>query len=154
MIHIPDWLEIAREEAKEGVMEIRGGEHHPTIIKYGTAVSLDMDTDEIPWCSSFVNWCFMASHLPRTNSARARSWLKWGMRLPLSHPALGCVAVLKRGGRDQPGRSVVNAKGHVGFFIDLPTPYEVTILGGNQSNQVCERTYPIGRVLDYRWLSV
>jgi uncharacterized protein (TIGR02594 family) len=87
--------------------------------------------------------------LEGTHSAAARSWLKWGHRL--STPAFGCVVVLKRGGKNEPGRDVIKARGHVGFFIDQCTPGEITILGGNQSNKVCERNYPLDRVLDYRW---
>ena len=149
MIYHPPWLEYAREVAQKGVMEIPGPENHAMIIEFGTSVTMDMDTETIPWCSSFVAWCFDKNGFVTTRSARARSWLKWGIRL--HHPAFGCVVVMKRGGDNQPGRDVIRAKGHVGFFIDLPTPTEVTVLGGNQSNQVCERTYPVERVLDYRW---
>ncbi|KKK66354.1 hypothetical protein LCGC14_2964930, partial [marine sediment metagenome] len=38
--------------------------------------------DETPWCSSFVNFCVCeAGYNPikETGSARARSWLSWGV---------------------------------------------------------------------------
>ncbi len=154
MIYTPPWLERAREVAQLGVLEIPGPEHHPLILEFGKAVNLEVTTDEIPWCSNFVNWCFAECDLLGTHSARARSWLHWGTPLPMDNPAFGCVVITKRGGSGQPGKDVIDAKGHVGFLIDIPTPTEVTLLGGNQSNQVCERTYPIERVLDYRWLAL
>lgn len=149
MIYLPPWLEAASKEARSGVLEIAGAEHHPRILTYHSSTTLRATADEVPWCSSFVNWCMVAVGEPGTDSARARSWLHYGV--PLRVPALGCVVVLKRGGANEPGAEVVNAKGHVGFFIDEPTPGEVIVLGGNQSNQVCERTYPESRVLGYRW---
>jgi len=153
MIHVPVWMEFARDCAKEGVIEMVRDQHNPLIIEFGRSVSLSVGTDEIPWCSNFVNWCMQQAGIERTKSAMARSWLKWGQRLPLIYPAFGCVVIIKRGGGNQPERDVINAKGHVGFFVDQPTPSEIIILGGNQSNQVCERTYRIERVLDYRWPS-
>lgn len=153
MIYVPPWLEFARMAAKAGVLEMPGVAHHPLIIEFGESVILEVTSDEIPWCSNFVNWCMEKSNIERTRSAAARSWLRWGIQLPIEAPAFGSVVVLQRGGGNQPGREVIKAKGHVGFLIDRPTPTEIIVLGGNQSNQVCERNYPIDRVLDYRWLA-
>lgn len=151
MIYAPPWLEVARIDAQLGVLEIPGVEHHPAILMYHSYTTLKATTDEVPWCSSFVNYCIAVTglDLKPTRSAAARSWLLWGIRIDI--PAFGCVAILKRGGADQPGPEVRDAQGHVGFFIDMPTRNEVLILGGNQSNQVCERIYPADRVLGYRW---
>jgi len=149
MLYIPPWLELARAEARIGVREIPGEGHNPHIVTYGTAVGLYVTTDEIPWCSNFINWLFMQLDMRRTASARARSWLEWG--IPLSHPALGCVVILQRGGGDQPGKDVIEAPGHVGLLVDRIEPDRVTLLGGNQGNRVCENTYLEDRVLDYRW---
>lgn len=152
MIYEPPWLQAARDEARAGVLEIPGEEHHPRILAYHSTCTLKATSDEVPWCSAFVNWCFWSVGIVhRANSARARSWLNWGVKLNPDYPAFGCVAVLKRGGPGQPGPAVIDAQGHVGFFVDRPTPTEVIVLGGNQSNQVCERTYPVERILGYRW---
>ena len=151
MNHIPPWLKVAESIARRGVLEVPGGQHNSDILDFGRAVDLAVTTDEIPWCSNFVNYCFMQCDIERTRSAAARSWLKWGVRLPLEYPALGAVCVMKRGGGNQPGRDVIRAKAHVGFFIGRPSPWEVTVLSGNQNNSVCERNYPIGLVIDYRW---
>lgn len=149
MTYQPPWLTLAQQEI--GTLEIPGIDHHPRILEYHDTTTLDATTDEVPWCSSFVNWCILncGLSLPGTRSARARSWLRYGVSLLI--PALGCIAILKRGGHSQPGPEVIEAKGHVGFFIDAPNKRQITLLGGNQRNGVCIRDYPVGRVLNYRW---
>lgn len=149
MIYLPPWLEWARREALNGVMEVRGEEDNPRIVQYHSFTSLGATDDEVPWCASFVCAALGSTDHTHTHSARARSYLRWGIRL--SVPALGCVCILKRGTDD--GRDVINAPGHVMLLTDIPNPWEVTGLGGNQSNKVCERSYPVDRVLDYRWVA-
>lgn len=149
MLYIPPWLELARKEARSGVREIPGAEHNPRIIEYGKAVTLDVRTDEVPWCSDFVNWLFMELAMERTRGANARSWLEWGIRLEVA--ALGAVCVLSRGGGQQPGRDVIDAPGHVGVLTDMLEPGTVTILAGNQGDRVCEDVFPLSRLLDMRW---
>jgi uncharacterized protein (TIGR02594 family) len=147
--YVPPWLELARQEARMGVKEIPGEEHNAHIVTYGTAVGLYVTTDEVPWCSNFVNWIFMQLEMKRTASARARSWLEWG--IPLQNPALGAVVVFKRGTGPQPGKDVIEAPGHVFLLTDMLEPGTVTGIGGNQGNRVCERTYSLDDVLDIRW---
>ncbi len=151
MIYVPPWLELAREDCKRGIMEIPGPEHHPRIVEAHSRTTLNASTDEIPYCSSmmclWIEDCGLGLH--STKSAAARSWLRWGIHISI--PAFGAITVMKRGGSGQPGANVLDAPGHVGLFIDQPTPSEVTILGANQSNQVCERTYPADRILGFRW---
>jgi len=132
-------------------MEIEGEEDHPRIVEYHSTTALGASDDETPWCSSFVNWC-VSSCFDGTGSARARSWLRWGV--PLLFPALGCIVVLKRGGDGQPGSETIDAPGHVGFFVGgefPPNNGTIHIWGGNQGNEVCERSYPLKRLLGYRW---
>jgi len=71
------------------------------------------------------------------------------------------VVILKRGSGDQPGPNELNAPGHVGLFggvEDVFRPSELNImkrillLGGNQSNGVNLRSYPLDRVLGIRRL--
>ena len=145
-VQLPAWLERANSEI--GVKEIVGPDDHPRILEYHDATTLDATDDETPWCSSFVNWC-MWGVCDRTHSARARSWLKWGVKL--EYPAVGCVVILKRGGGKQPGPEVTEAPGHVGFFMGYAGDGDVLLLGGNQSNQVCVTAYPASRVLGFRW---
>ena len=73
-----------------------------------------------------------------TNSAMARSWLKWGREI--DEPVKGCIVILKRG---------TGMSGHVGFYDDRDELF-LTLLGGNQSDQVCLKDYKMRDVLGYR----
>lgn len=150
VIYVPPWLELARADARLGVMEIPGPEHHPRIIEYHSYCTLHATADEVHWCSAALCCWIEESRLAleSTRSAAARSWLDWGR--PISTPLFGCIVVLKRGGLNQPGPEVKKAPGHVGIFIDLPAAGEVLMYGANQSDKVCERTFPAERVLSYR----
>lgn len=137
----PLWLQVARDEL--GEHEIAGSKDNPRIVEYHNYTSLDASDDETSWCSSFVNYCMARAGQKRTNSAMAKSWLKWGV--PLAEPRLGCVVVMWRG---SPSLST----GHVGFWLseDKDT---FKMLGGNQSDQVSIATQPKSRILAYRWPS-
>lgn len=146
----PLWLEIAWQESLSGVCELAGPQENAArIIEYHSATTLRATTDEVAWCSSLVNWCLLQAGQDITRSAAARSWLSWGLDLRV--PAIGCVAVLKRAGKSQPGPAVLDAPGHVGFYFGRGSQSEVLILGGNQDNAVNVRAYPLARVLGYRW---
>lgn len=134
----PPWLEVAQREI--GIQEYPGAEQNPRIVEYHQATTLRATEDEVPWCSSFVNWCMNQAGETGTGSARARSWLDWGIRL--EEARTGCVVVFSRG--QDP------AQGHVALFLrDRGAMLEV--LGGNQSNQVNVSFYPSGRLLGFRW---
>jgi len=141
----PNWMLAARREI--GVKELKGHADHPRIVEYlqHTRIIPAMQHDETPWCSAFVCFVMEQSGLSSTRSAAARSWLTWGVEL--KEPLPGCIAVLTREGH--PG------SGHVGFYVGMSKPpYEsVLLLGGNQANQVCVRSYDKSRVLSYRWPS-
>ena len=135
----PLWLKIARSQV--GVKEMAGPLDNPQIIRYHMSTLLDKNLaqhDETPWCSSFVNWCMREAGRVGTDSAWAKSWIKWGY--PLDIPRKGCVAVFSRG----------EVNGHVGFFIK-EIGENVIVLGGNQKDSVCEALYPKSRLLGYRW---
>lgn len=129
------WMDIAKGEL--GVKEKRGGEN-PRIISYHAVTTLKSTEDEVPWCSSFVSWCLERSGIESTKSAWARSYLNWGKKL--ERPKYGCVVVFSRG----------TDSGHVAFYLSEGTDF-VTVIGGNQSDSVCETSYPKSRVLGYRW---
>ena len=102
----PKWLRVARGEI--GVKEAIGNQDNPRVVGYHLSTTLDKSDaseDETPWCSSFVNWCMEKAGEDGTNSAWARSWLKWGY--PMDVPNRGCVVVFSRG----------NSSGHVAFFL-------------------------------------
>lgn len=114
------------------------GEHNPRIVEYHAAVSLRATDDETPWCSSFANWVLDQAGISGTDSAAARSFLKWGVECK---PTPGCIVVLRR------GKSAW--MGHVGFLVsdDHST---VTLVGGNQSDSVSVKKFNRADVLGYR----
>lgn len=118
----PPWLYVAAQEL--GVSEVLGKRHNPRILEYHKATSLGAEEDEVPWCSSFANWCLNRAGYKGTNSAAARSFDTYG--LALTKPRLGAIVTLptKTGSR----RHVAFVAGFHGRFLFH--------LGGNQSNKV------------------
>lgn len=131
---------IAERELASGVREVPGARHNPRIVEYHAATTLRATSDEVPWCSAFVNWCLLEAGEPGTRSAAARSWLRWGVALEV--PRYGAVAVLSRGADP--------ARGHVGFFL-RERDDAVLVLGGNQGNAISIAAFPRTRVLAFRW---
>ncbi|UES60204.1 TIGR02594 family protein (plasmid) [Roseibium aggregatum] len=136
----PQWYKIAFEELN--TTEFSGDDHNPRIIEYHSTTTLKARADEVPWCSSFVNWCVEQAGLAGTKSAAARSWLQWGTGL--AQPQKGCIVVLSS--------SRGPTSGHVGFFVRQEGNH-VLLLGGNQNNSVNFSSYSRSRLLGYRWLA-
>lgn len=135
----PRWLEIARGEL--GVAEVQGPGSNPRVIEYHAATTLKATSDDVPWCSAFVNWVMAQAGVKGTGSAAARSWTEWGQAC---RPAEGCVVVLSRG----PGPT----SGHVGLLVRIePKAGRVVLLGGNQGDKVSVAAFPVSRVLAFRW---
>jgi uncharacterized protein (TIGR02594 family) len=128
-------------KAEIGVSEILGSKHADRILQYHQATDLKASTDEISWCSSFVNWCMKEAGMPYTNKANARSWVKWGHRVKKPNKG-STVCVFWRGKRD-------GWQGHVGFFAGEDED-NILVLGGNQGNQVCYKWYSKDQLLEYR----
>jgi len=134
----PPWLATARREL--GTSEICGKGANKRIIEYHASTSLKAMSDEVSWCSSFVNWCFKVNNINGTNKANARSWMKWGCHI--DKPVNGCVCVFWR-------VSVKDWRGHVGFYVGHDDTH-VHVLGGNQGDRVSVKRYPKKRLLGYR----
>ena len=142
------------------VKEIPGEKHHPFIQWCFMLCDWGVDTpDEVPWCSVFANGIFWILRLPRSKSARARSWLEVGTHVTLGDAEPGYdVVILQRGDGVQPGPEVIKAPGHVGLFAGIHRfvdrggneREDVLVLGGNQSNAVSVRPYPSSRILGIR----
>jgi uncharacterized protein (TIGR02594 family) len=130
------WMDIARAEL--GVEEVGGAGSNPRIEEYLGTTTLGAQSDDVPWCSAFVNFCVTRAGVPGTNSALARSWLGWGVETPALVP--GCIGVLARG---EPPR------GHVGFFCGLDQG-RVLLLGGNQGDRVSLASFDAARVIGRR----
>jgi uncharacterized protein (TIGR02594 family) len=141
------WIEIAKGEV--GQRETAGAKHNPRVVEYHQTTSLKATSDEVPWCSSFVNWCMKQAGIAGTGSAAAKSWLSWGTSCD---PRTGCVVVIRQkftGG----DKSTGSASGyHVGFLQSL-TDTHVEILGGNQGDSVKLSKFPLAKytVEGYRW---
>ena len=147
----PPWLITA--EAEIGIKEIPGPSDHPRILEYHQFTSYQAESDEVSWCSSFVNWSLamsmgISSHkewsldIPGTGKANARSWMDWGREMAI--PAHGAITVLWSGSKKNDWR------GHVGFLVGIDR-FNVWLLGGNQSNSVMVSPYSVERVLGFRW---
>jgi uncharacterized protein (TIGR02594 family) len=126
-----------------GVKEITGPEHNSQIVEYAEFTGIDgITNDEIPWCSTFVNWCAKKAGLKYSGKATARSWVHIGT--PVDDPIPGDVVVFWR-------ESIHSWKGHVGIFMGFNKQgTKVFCLGGNQNNEVNIREYDVEKVLSYR----
>lgn len=133
-LSIPAYLWLAVQEM--GVREVPGAQHNPRILEYHAATLLKAHEDEVPWCASFVCWCLQKAGIANTQSAWARSYLKWGK--PIEHPVPGAVVVLSRDGG-----------GHVAFFSHMANG-KWYLLGGNQKDSVCIAPFDPATVLGIR----
>jgi uncharacterized protein (TIGR02594 family) len=136
---IPIWYAIANKEI--GQKEIKGQENNPRIVEYHSTTTLKATNDEVPYCSSFVNWCLKQVGIIGTNSAAAISWNNWGYEI--KEPKTGCIVVITRKS-DNPNSA------HVGFFVSKNHDY-IFILGANQKDSVCIMPFKSDRLISYRW---
>jgi len=81
--------------------------------------------DDIPWCSSLVNWCLGMAGLTGTGNRAARSWHRWGEEA--SSPRRGDIAVF--------ARKDATWKGHVGFLWNDEGAF-FSVLGASQLNAI------------------
>lgn len=139
-----DFLKIAFKEL--GTEEIEGLEHNPEVLKYAIETGISgITTDEIPWCSTFVNWVAQQSGLEISGKPNARSWLAVGIKTVSPEP--GDIVVFWR-------ESPQSWKGHVGIFLGVSVDKKcVYCLGGNQGNRVSVSAYKINTVLSYQRLA-
>lgn len=134
-----EWMVRAKNET--GIKTFPEGRSNPRIEEYHMGTNIAGYDDKAAWCSSFLNWVLTESGYTGTNSALARSWLEWGVKL--EKPRFGCVVVLER---EKPN----GWQGHVGFFSKIEGN-QIFLFGGNQLDEVREHFYPLSTVIDYRW---
>lgn len=126
------WYEIA--QAEMGVKEILGADkNHQRILDYHATTTLGAKTDEVPWCSSFVNWVMKQSGIQGTNNALAKSWVDWGIEV--NTPKRGDIVVIKRINKKSDSYTGSSSGYHVGFYVTA-NKVVISILGGNQGNSV------------------
>lgn len=131
------WLVEARKHL--GVTEVKGSLHRAEILQMWKDIKRSgIKDDETPWCAAFVGAMLERSGVRSTRFESAKSYLQWGRTL--SEPVLGCVVVFTREGG-----------GHVGFLVGKDAAGNLLILGGNQSDQVNIRAFPVSRVTGYRY---
>lgn len=128
-------MEVAMGEL--GQQEIAGSEDNERIVDYFDSVSYRATDDETPWCAAFANWVLMQAGIARTESAAALSFAKWGVKT--TKPKYGDIVVFDHG----------HGRGHVGFFMGTDGK-NVSVLGGNQNNQVNITKFAASRVAHYR----
>lgn len=134
-----------------GTKEVGGQMDNPMVL---AMLKLDNDwpeSDEVPWCSAFVNFICWFLRVPRSKNLRARSWLQVGRGIQLDDAEPGDIIILKRGSGEQPGPDVLEAPGHVGFYAGRFAGF-IEVLGGNQSDTVKVSRYPSTRLLGVRRL--
>ena len=139
-----------------GREEVKGVVDDPQIMAWLRLDHQWPSHDEVPWCSAFVNWICWLLCLPRSKSLRARSWLLVGD--PVIYPIRAQkgfdIAVFQRGRHPQPGPGVIDAPGHVGFFLRYDNEKKtIAILGGNQRNKVSVMSISERYLLGIRRLS-
>lgn len=101
-----------------------------------------VQTDDVAWCSAFINFCAMKAGLPYTKSLAARSWLTIGE--PVNSPEMGDIVIFWR-------ISENSEFGHVGLYINEDGNY-INVLGGNQSGMVRISQYYKSNLLGFRRL--
>lgn len=139
----PRWLKIAHQEMKLMVRETPDpATSNPRILEYHGSTHGQAPSEEVAWCSAFVNWCVEKAEMEGTKSARAVSWLRWGKEL--DEPRLGCIAVFWRSNNPE--------EGHVGFYWGEEGDH-ILLLGGNQSDAVNIARHPKSKLRNhgYRW---
>jgi len=123
-----------------GVKEIPGDKHHPWILwAFSLTKYPEPWTDEDAWCSAAMNaWCYDLG-LPRSGSAAAISWLEVGQEIRLDQAVIG--------------EDIIVFAHHVGIYAGPMDDKFIKVLGGNQSNQVCVKTFEIGLIRGVRRLA-
>jgi uncharacterized protein (TIGR02594 family) len=135
-------------KAELGTREISGAQDNPEIVQWFADVGHQwVRDDETAWCAAFAGAMLEAAGIRSTRALNARSYMEWGE--PTDDPKEGDVVVFWRVSRS-------DWRGHVGFFVRKDRN-RVWVLGGNQSNSVSEKDYPIDGttygVLGYRTMT-
>ena len=125
-----------------GLSEGPGPADNPAIMDMYASVGHDwVEHDTVAWCAAFVGHCLERAGIRSTRKLTARSYLNWGIPVEIADAQQGDICVIPR------GRS--SWQGHV-FFIDRIEGAWVWGLGGNQSDAVNIKRYPVSKLLGVR----
>ena len=146
-------LEVAQNLFGD-VREVEGVEDHPLILAALRMAATWPEHDEVPWCSAVPYMVAVALGLPKPerNGLMARSWLGVGMTISLAEAVAGFDLIILSRGENAPGPEVLDAPGHVGFFVAVHAG-KVLVWGGNQSDAANLAYFPQSRILAVkRWI--
>ena len=133
-------FEIARGYI--GTTEGPGPANNPTVMEMYASVGHDwVEHDSVAWCAAFVGHCLEKAGIRSTRKLTARSYLDWGIPVEIADAQPGDIGVIPRGSSSW--------QGHV-FFIDRIEGAWVWGLGGNQSDAVNVKRYPVSKLLGIR----
>ncbi len=125
-----------------GTTEGPGPENNPIIMAMYASVGHDwVEHDSVAWCAAFVGHCLEETGIRSTRQLTARSYLDWGIPVEIADAQPGDIGVIPRGSSSW--------QGHV-FFIDRIEGPWVWGLGGNQSDAVNVKRYPVSKLLGVR----
>jgi uncharacterized protein (TIGR02594 family) len=125
-----------------GTAEGPGPENNPVVMEMYASVGHDwVEHDSVAWCAAFVGHCLEKAGLRSTRKLTARSYLDWGIPVAVRDAQPGDIGVIPRGSSSW--------QGHV-FFIDRIEGAWVWGLGGNQSDAVNIKRYPVSKLLGVR----
>lgn len=111
--------------------------------KYAINSDIDIDPSQTPWCSAMMNACERAAGNETEGKLNARSWLTYGKEIKDEDAQEGDLVVFERGSNGW--------SGHITYFLGWDDDNNlVRVLGGNQSDMVCESTYIQDRILGIR----
>lgn len=135
-----------------GVSEVPGSEANPMVLSMLRLDQTWPGSDDVPWCSAFVNYVAWLLRLPRSKNLSARSWLGVGVPVAPHEAEVGFDVCVYKRGNNSPGPDVLNAPGHVGFFAGRDGLMTLC-LGGNQGDRVSVIRQPVESLLGIRRLA-
>ena len=125
-----------------GTTEGPGPADNPVIMEMYASVGHDwVEHDSVAWCAAFVGHCLERAGIRSTRKLTARSYLDWGVPVEIAEALPGDIGVIPRGSS--------RWQGHV-FFVDRIEGPWVWGLGGNQSDAVNVKRYPVSKLLGVR----
>jgi len=137
--HRPLWLVEGLKYI--GTHEFPGSANNPKIIRMAQRAGFrGYRSDSIPWCSLFGNFCLTSAGFPGTGSLLALSFNQSKNLVRLPGPAVGAFVPMKRLGG-----------GHIAIIVGRNSSGSLMCLGGNQSNMVSIKSFPLARALSFRW---
>jgi uncharacterized protein (TIGR02594 family) len=125
---MPTLLEVM--ESRLGIQEMPGAKHNPVIVGWFKEIGHDEVTDdETSWCAVAMSAACVEAGLPMPPlnvRMLARSFLTWGVKVPIENVQPGDVTVWPRGAAWQGHVNIVKEVRAVGARV------EVRCIGGNQ----------------------